>query len=112
MVFSFRCKTVVWVQLGEGGPGQWTWGESAFCLESITEYCVCISIQTMYTDRVLIAAYRPGLFQSQAFYFANAHALAPLVIAYAPQGCPIGLSTERRQATSGSEKYYLCWRTF
>ena len=36
-----------------------------------------------------IAAYRPGLFQSQAFFFGYAHALAPLVVAYAPQSSDV-----------------------
>ena len=40
-----------------------------------------------------IAAYRPGLFQSQAF-FGYAHALAPHVVTYTPQESQRGLSTE------------------
>ena len=43
------------------------------------------------------AEYPPGLFQSQAFFFVgSAHVLAPLVVAYAPQGSPRGLPTEVR----------------
>ena len=50
-------------------------------------------------------------FSVSGFFFGYVHSLAPLVVAYAPQGSPGGLSTGRR-ATSGSEKYHLCLRTF
>ena len=51
-------------------------------------------------------------FFSPRLFFGYAHALPRLVVAYARQGSPRGLSTERRWATSGSEKYHLFWRTF
>ena len=57
-----------------------------------------------------LATYWPGLFQSQAFFFG--YALAPLVVAYAPQWSPRGLSMALRRATSGSEVALLCSRTF
>ena len=44
-------------------------------------------------------------FSVPGFFFGYAHALAPLVVAYAPKGSSRGLPTERRLATSGSEKY-------
>ena len=60
-------------------------------LQRKPHYCYHVSIRSI---RYSLAAYQPGLFQSQVF-FGYAHALAPLV-AYAPQGSPRGLSTERR----------------
>ena len=50
-------------------------------------------------------------FSSRLFFLATpTHSLA--VVTNAPQGSPRRLTTERRRATSSSEKYLLYWRTF
>ena len=54
------------------------------------------NVQKQDREHSSLATYQPELFESQAFFFGSAHALAPLVVAYAPQGSPRGLPTERR----------------
>ena len=54
-----------------------------------------------WVNPACLAMYRPKLFQSQPFFFGYALALAPLVVAYTPQGSPRGLSIERTLPVPG-----------
>ena len=93
VLIGFRCPCLSAEALRRKFESMTTW----FNAKMLTLFDDCVSAS--------IAAYRPGLFRSQAFFFFGyAHALAPFVVAYAPQGkSPEGrilLSPNRTHKTS------------
>ena len=92
-----------------------SWAKTPFCIimhflffNSRTLFC-CQYFSTFSSMSIMtIAEYRPGLFQSQAFFFFGyAHTLAPLVVAYAPEGSSRGLSTEFRCDAISSATWFV-----